>query len=215
MPTKICEKNYGIASGHHDLNRVEDTLANEGMNNRAHKGELDKVRDVLASRENELAAKRSKIRVMEDDLAATTAKQADLNGLLSQRDLEYNDKCIQLSDCDKELALLADNLNREKAENDHLNRQLGVQLGENDKLRTDAHDNICRLEAILKEKDGHLAAILRDTESAKLCFDKSQIHKADLNNQLVAINKHIGLLGDQNTRLGCELAEITDRNVKI
>lgn len=201
-----------------DLARLEDTLADERATNAALRHDLAKATDVLRSRDAELLSKRDHLKDLE-------LQQADLTKLLASKDWEFTDRVQQLNDAEKELAALTNLFNRTCSENDRLDNQLNFQLWENDKLRkantgeharNDDHTGrMLSLDAQLREKDNHLAVLHKEADGLKDAFDRSQFVKGDLSEQLLAINKHISTLTDQNNRLAFELTDITERDAQI
>ena len=103
--------------------------------------------------------------------------------------------------------------------------QLNFQLCDHDKLRkanaaeharNDDHTGkLLSLEAQLREKDNHLAVLHKENNCLKDAFDRSQFVNEDLSEQLLAINRHVSTLTDQNNRLAFELTDITERDAQI
>ena len=215
---ELDNKNHVNSALISDLARLEDTLADERATNAALRWDLAKATDVLRNKDADLLNKRDHLKELE-------LQQADLTKLLASKDWEFTDRVKQLNDAEKELSALTNLFNRTCAENDHLDDQLKYQLCENDKLRkanvgeharNDDHTGrLLSLEAQLREKDNHLAVLHKEADGLKDAFDRSQFIKDDLSEQLLAINKHISTLSDQNNRLSFELTDITERDAQI
>ncbi len=198
-----------------DLKRLEDNLHGERVNNTGLRADLAKAQDVLKIKEHEFHAKR-------DNLHSLELKQDDMTKLLADKDAEFIGRSKKLDDLDRDVAHLNNVYTETCHVNDGLDGQLNHQLGDNDGLRranieegAKNDDGIAHLETALRDKDAHLSILTKDIEGMKAALDRSQLTKADLSEQLGAMNRHVSTVNDQNNRLSAELTDISERDAQI
>lgn len=198
-----------------DLKRLEDNLHGERVTNTGLRADLAKAQDVFKAKDHEYHAKK-------DNLHALEIKQDDLTKLLADKDAEFVGRSKKLDDLDRDVAHINNVYTETCHVNDGLDGQLNHQLGDNDSLRranveegAKNDDAIAHLETALRDKDAHLHVLTKDIEGMKAALDRSQVVKADLSNQLGAMNRHVGTLNDQNNRLSAELTDISERDAQI
>lgn len=211
----LDSKNTINAGLREDLKRLEDALHGERVNNTGFRADLAKAQDVAKARDHEYHAKR-------DTLHGLEAKQDDLTRLLADKESEFIGRSKALDDLDKELSHVNLVYTDTCHANDGHDAQLNNQLADNDVLRranieegAKNNDAIAHLETSLRDKDAHLSVLHKEMDGLRAAFDRSQVLKGDLTEQLAALNRHIGTLTDQNTRLSSELTDITERDAQI
>ena len=205
--------------------QTDDELTALRERNREDLEEIDRLNVANEAKTNEGNDLSSHIRNLEFEISKALNQVEELNRLIDQKTFDLKSKETQLSECDREITQLKNQMSNFMNELNHLKNLEQRYKDENGDLQRRIDQEGCQnvelsgaikeLEVKIRQKEDQLLYMRKELEGARYSNSALLENNANLQVEIDSMNNHIRVVSHQNDELTREIDQFVQANEVI